>query len=284
MSHFSIAGLQLALEDSDNLAYILGKIKNIKRQFPFVNMIIVSELASNGSDPSKAVSENSELEKAYCEIARSLDIWLIPGSFYVISEDKTYNMAPVINSQGEVIKRYRKIYPFVPYEAGIAPGNEFVVFDIPDVGCFGVSICYDKWFPETTRAMVSMGAEVIIHPTLTNTIDRDVELAISRSNAATNQVYFFDINTAKPTSMGQSIVLGPGGEIIHQAGEAQETFVIEIDLQYLRRVRARGWQGLGQVLKSFRDNDIEYPQYQNQGQQPSALDRLGKLEMPSSKP
>ena len=71
-----------------------------------------------------------------------------------------------------------------------------MVFDVPSVGRFGVSNCYDMWFPETTRTLAAMGAEVILHPSMTNTIDRDVELAIARTNAAINQCYFFDINVA----------------------------------------------------------------------------------------
>jgi predicted amidohydrolase len=83
------------------------------------------------------------------------------------------------------------MYPFEPYEQGVTPGEEFCVFDIPEVGRFGVSICYDMWFPETTRTLAWMGAEVILHPTMTGTIDRDAELAIVRASAVTNQVYFF---------------------------------------------------------------------------------------------
>jgi transcriptional regulator with PAS, ATPase and Fis domain len=52
------------------------------------------------------------------------------------------------------------------------------------------------WFPETTRTLAWMGAEVVIHPTMTNTIDRDLELAIARTNAAVNQCWFVDVNCA----------------------------------------------------------------------------------------
>src|SRR3546814_4288082 len=96
------------------------------------------------------------------------------------------------------------MFPFAPYERGVAPGSEFVVFDVPGAGRFGVSICYDMWFPETTRSLASLGAEVILHPTLTNTIDRDAELAIARASAATNQCYFVDINVAGALGVGRS--------------------------------------------------------------------------------
>src|SRR3546814_8843019 len=87
---------------------------------------------------------------------------------------------------------------------------EVVVFEWSGAGRFGVSICYDMLFPETTRSLVSLGAEVILHPTLTNTIDRDVEIAIARASAATNQCYFVDINVAGELGVGRSVVCGPG--------------------------------------------------------------------------
>jgi deaminated glutathione amidase len=52
---------------------------------------------------------------------------------------------------------------------------------VPQVGRFGLSICYDIWFPETTRQLTSAGVEVLLHPVLTGTTDRDAELAIARA-------------------------------------------------------------------------------------------------------
>lgn len=280
MSQFAIAGLQLALKNGDNLSQILSEIEGIKARFPWLNMVVLSELATYGANPKQALPANNDAEKAYCEIAQRLGIWLVPGSLYEKSEGKTFNTAPVINDNGEVVTRYRKMFPFCPYEEGVDAGTEFVTFDVPEVGRFGVSICYDMWFPETIRALAWMGAEVIIHPTLTTSIDRDIELAIARSNAATNQVYFFDINTASPFGFGKSIVIGPGGEVIHQAGSTQEVFPIEIDLHYLRRVRERGWQGLCQVLKGFRDSKVRFPQYEKGKTISESLANLGPIKMP----
>jgi predicted amidohydrolase len=50
----------------------------------------------------------------------------------------------VINPQGEIVTKYRKMFPWLPYEAGTEPGTEFCIFDVPDVGRFGLSICYDS--------------------------------------------------------------------------------------------------------------------------------------------
>ncbi len=74
------------------------------------------------------------------------------------------------------------------------------------------------WFPETSRTLAAMGAEVILHPTLTATIDRDVELAIVRATAAQNQCFVFDINGVGDGGNGRSIVVGPAGDVLYQAG------------------------------------------------------------------
>lgn len=282
MSRFSIAGLQLEVHAKDNVDEICGDILSLKKRFPWVDMVLIGELASYGAGVKHAEPIGGRAELAYRDAAREAGLWLIPGSLYERDGAAVYNTAPVITPKGDVIARHRKIYPFLPYEKHVTTGDQFTLFDIPDVGKFGVSICYDMWFPETTRAMACAGAEIILHPSLTNTIDRDVELSIARANAAINQCYFFDINCAAPVGNGQSIVVGPGGEVLHQAGDKKEVIAVEVDLDYVRRVRAEGWNRLGQPLKSFRDTNIEYRQYQEREKAPF-LQSLGTLKVPGEK-
>jgi hypothetical protein len=126
-----------------------------------------------------------------------------------------------------------------------------------------------------------MGVEVVINPSLTNTVDRDVELAIARASAAQNQCFVFNVNTAGTLALGRSIVCGPGGEVLHQASHGRDIFALELDLDVVARVRERGWHGLGQTLKSFRDNEVAFPPYAA-GATSQALDALGALEKPQS--
>ena len=225
-----------------------------------------SELAPLGPNLAKAEPLPGPTETRLAALARDTGLWLIPGSLFekVAGPDgeRVYNTTPVIDPQGEVIARFRKLFPFRPYERDVTGGTEFCVFDVPDVGRFGVSICYDMWFPETTRTLVAMGAEVILHPTMTDTIDRDVELAIARASAVTNQVYFFDINGVGDGGVGRSIVCDPSGYVLHQADGGAEIMPIEVDFGRVRRERERGLRSnLGQPLKSFRDRDCDFAVY-----------------------
>jgi predicted amidohydrolase len=280
MSYLAIAGLQLEVCAEDNLSLLEQEIDLVKKRFPWIQMVVLPELCTYGPSTEMAVRLPGEVENCFREAARKNDIWLIPGSLFERRDNQVFNTAPVINPKGEVIARYSKQNPFYPYEKGVARGDKFVVFEIPGVGKIGLVICYDIWFPEVIRQLVWMGAEAIIAPTLTNTIDRNVELAIARANAATNQAYVFSLNCAGRLGYGQSIVVGPDGNVIHQASSGREIITVELDFNHVRRVRERGMHGLVQTLKNFRDTDLTYPVYQ-QGAGPGALAELQPLELPT---
>lgn len=282
MTTFAIAGLQLEANNGNNVDSMLAEISAAARRFPWLNMVVLGELNACGTDASAAEGLPGSTEKSFCDAAREHGIWVIPGSLHEADNGQVYNTTPVISPQGEVVARYRKQFPWLPYEKGITAGDQFTVFDVPEVGRFGISICYDMWFPETIRAMAWMGAEVILHPSLTSTIDRDAEVAMIKAHAAMNQVYFFDVNVAGPLGVGLSCIAGPGGEVIYQAGRGREVIPLKLDLAYLRDVRQNGWQNLSQPLKSFRDSKVEFPQYRN-GYDSEPLRSLGELRKPGHK-
>jgi hypothetical protein len=190
-----------------------------------------------------------------------------------------YNTASVIDPSGSVVSRYRKMFPFYPYEQGVDQGTEFCIFDVPEVGRFGISICYDIWFPETTRTLTAAGVEVLLHPVLTGTIDRDIELSMARATAAQFQCYVFDVNGMDAGGVGRSSVIDPAGTVLIEATGREEYLALEIDLDQVRRQREIGLHGLGQVLKSFRDRAVAFDVYDRDAGRPSYLDQLGPLEV-----
>jgi predicted amidohydrolase len=274
---FAIAGLQLEVTNGDNADLMIREIDSVMKRFPWLDMIVCPELAC-GTDRANAVSLPGPEEQRFQGAAKQHGIWLLPGSMFEKDGDRIYNTTPVISPEGLVVTRHRKLFPWYPYEHGVTPGDQHTVFDVPGVAKFGVSICYDMWYPETVRALVWQGAEVILHPTLTSTIDRDAEKSMIRAHAAQNQCYFFDVNLADTVGVGESLIAGPGGEVIYQAGKGREIIPLKLDLDYLRDVRRHGWQNLGQPLKSFRDSQLTFPQYE-EGHDSEALKALGELRM-----
>ena len=280
---FGVAGVQMSVSAfNDNVERMGAYVTHVRTRFPWVRMVLFSELCPLGPSHAKAEAMPGDTEARLCEIARRSGLWLIPGSMLERTADgKVYNTSPIINPAGEVISRYRKMFPFRPYEKDTSGGTEFCVFDVPGAGRFGVSNCYDMWFPETTRTLAAMGAEVILHPTMTDTIDRDVELAIARASAVTNQVWFFDINGVGDSGVGRSIVCDPSGNVMHQAQVGAEIIPIAVDFAQVRRERERGLRGnLGQPLKSFRDREVEFDVYRRGSEAAAYLQTLGPLTKP----
>ncbi len=276
MTHyFGIAGIQMAVEPWDANA-TLDKMHAVANQvrfnFPWVDMLVFHELVVPGLVQFVATERPDTwrqdaqpipgpLTDRLCEIARQTRKWLVPGSMYEVDADQLYNTALVISPDGEIITKYRKMFPWLPYEAGTIAGDTFCVFDIPDVGRFGLCICYDTWFPETVRNLAWMGAEVIIHPTMTPTSDRNLELVLNQANAISNQCYFVDVNGIGPWGGGRSMIVDPDGRILQQVGE-RETIMTEIlDLDNVRKAREFGSLGLCQLWKQLRDTPVDLPMY-----------------------
>ena len=281
MVPFAIAGVQMYTSATkENITAMSHKIDLVMIKFPWTQMIVFSELAPYGPLTTKAQEYPHPDIAVFQELAIKHNVWLIPGSMFENRDGKTYNTTFVINPAGELIGRYDKMFPFTPYEKGVEPGSEFLIFDIPDVGRFGVSICYDIWFPETTRTLTCEGVEVLIHPVLTGTADRDVELSIARSTAAMFQCYVVDINGLGAGGNGRSCMINPAGAIHYQSAGQEDILMMEIDLDQVRRQRETGLLGLGQLLKSFRDTNIEFPIYDKNSQAGQYLNTLGPLAMP----
>ncbi|WP_323007096.1 carbon-nitrogen hydrolase family protein [Pseudorhodobacter sp.] len=279
MTPFAIAGVQMYVNAlQPNVDGMLQRLDVLMNVYPWTQMVMFSELAAFGPLTKHAQPLYNEHIERFQAAARH-HIWLIPGSMYQKTEDgRILNTSVVINPAGEIIKSYSKMFPFLPYEVGVSPGTEFCIFDVPDVGRFGLSICYDVWFPETTRQLTSQGVEVLLLPILTGTADRDAEIAIARATAAQFQCYVFGVNGLGAGGNGRSCVVDPTSTVIHQSAGQEDMFPIEVDLDQVRRQRAAGMRGLGQVLKSFRDRPVDFSIYDRASGTDAYLHSLGALK------
>jgi formamidase len=214
---------------------------------PHAQLVVLPELhlsappqlleESEGYGGEVAVEIPGPLTDSLAEIARETGLWLVPGSVYERSSGGAiHNTVVVISPEGRLVARYRKVFPWQPHER-TTPGAEFVTFEIPDVGCVGLAVCYDGSFPETFRQLAWLGAEVVIQPTLTTTSDRDAELVMTRANALFNQLFVVSLNAAGPAGLGRSLVVDPEGVVRVAAGDAEElvTFVLDLDAVTLSR-------------------------------------------------
>ncbi|MET1005570.1 MAG: carbon-nitrogen hydrolase family protein [Propionibacteriaceae bacterium] len=198
------------------------------------------------------------------ELASDLGIWLVPGSVCERGPGgELFNTSLLLSPQGEIAGSYRKIFPWRPYEP-YDPGDRFTVVDLDGIGRAGLNICYDAWFPEVSRQLAWMGAEVILNVVKTTTPDRAQEMVLARANAIANQVFVVSVNVAAPVGEGLSLVVDPEGGVLAAAPDSAPTALsVVLDLDHVARVRRDGTAGYARPWLQFSPADapIELPLY-----------------------
>jgi N-carbamoylputrescine amidase len=114
----------------------------------------------------------------------------------------------------------------------------------------GVGVCWDQWYPETARAMMLMGAEVLFYPTAIGSEPHDADLDTSRlwrramvGHAVSNVVPVVAANRIGTEHgqhfYGHSFITDERGDLIAEFG-AEETGVLvaTLDLDRIKRHRA----------------------------------------------
>ena len=288
-----IAALQVAPVPYDPAATwdkLAHEVRGVAASVPSMDLLVFPELYLSavgswgetwprGYDERVAESIPGPTTDRLCALAREVGKWLVPGSIYERAEGGVHNTAVVISPQGELVATYRKLFPWMPLEASV-PGDAFTVFDIPDVGRFGLMICYDGWYPEVPRTLAWMGAEVILQPTLTKTSDREQELVIARANAIVNQAWIVTPNYGGLFGTGRSLIVDPEGVVVAAGGTGEELLTQIVDLDRVRLVREHGTAGLNTMWKQLRDRPVPaFPPARDGYPAGAVMDGLGPLGM-----
>lgn len=235
-----------------NLDYFAEQVASMKYFSPWIKLVCAPELCFQGAPHWKDVAESipGPITEYLQQLAKRYNIYLVPGSMYEKDGDTYYNTIPVINPDGDIIGKYHKMFPWRPHEK-TQSGNSTFVFEIPGIGKVGVCICYDLWFPELARDLVRKGAEAIIVPFLTGTQDRRQEHIIAQAAAITNQCYIVSVNAVASGGKGQSLIVGPEGNIFQQTGQLPENMIAQLDLEHVRNIRTYGTCGVSRPLASY---------------------------------
>ena len=222
----------------------------------------------------------------YCELAKKLGVVIVASLFEKRAPGLYHNTAVVIESNGEIVGKYRKMhipddpayyekFYFTPGDMGFHPIQT-------SVGKLGVLVCWDQWYPEAARLMAMQGAEMLIYPTAIGYADNDTPeeqqrqrmawQTVMRGHAVANGLPVIAVNRVgfEPDPSGQtpgiqfwgtSFVAGPQGEIIYEAStDDEESIVVEMDMDRSEQVR-RWWPFLrdrridayGDITKRFID-------------------------------
>ena len=202
----------------------------------------------------------------YGQLAREHGVVIVTSLFERRAAGLYHNTAVVMERDGSIAGTYRKMhipddpayyekFYFTPGDLGFHPINT-------SVGCLGVMVCWDQWYPEAARLMALQGAELLIYPTAigyesSDTADeqqrqREAWTTVQRGHAVANGLPVVAVNRVghEPDPSGQtggiqfwgsSFVAGPQGELLYRASDTdEESTVIEIDLAHSEQVR-RWW-------------------------------------------
>ncbi|QPC83848.1 carbon-nitrogen hydrolase family protein [Phototrophicus methaneseepsis] len=192
---------------------------------------------------SQAVSADSPFVQHFCKLAKELDLAIVL-TYLEKWDGLPRNSASLINRHGDIVYTYAKVHTCdFSLEAACSPGDEFYVDSLDTaIGAvkIGTMICYDREFPESARALMLKGAEVILTP---NACDLEINrLSQFRGRAFENMVAVAMTNYA---GMGHSIAYdgiafdenGSRDMKVVEADEAEGIYIAKIDIDRLREYR-----------------------------------------------
>ena len=194
---------------------------------------------------------------AICERARLLRLWVALGSVTVKTDGddgRFANRSVMINAEGKIVAFYDKIHMFDvtlseterDHESkGYCPGTEAAVVQTPWAE-LGLSICYDLRFAALHRALAQAGAKVLLVPSAFARATGEAHWhVLLRARAI--ETGCFVIAAAQTgvhsgsgrKTLGHSLIVGPWGEVILDAGLEIGLHFATLDLGEVDRARAR---------------------------------------------
>ena len=217
-------------------------------------------------------------------LAKRHGVVLVSSLFEKRATGLYHNTAVVFDADGSTAGKYRKMH--IPDDPGFYEKFYFTPGDLgftpidTSVGRLGVLVCWDQWYPEAARLMALAGAELLLYPTAIGwdpddaqdekTRQRDAWVLSHRGHAVANGLPVLSSNRVghEPSPLGasgidfwgNSVVLGPQGELIAEAGTEPRLLLAEVDMQrseHVRRIwpflRDRRIDAYGDLVKRYRD-------------------------------
>ncbi|MGD8307687.1 MAG: nitrilase-related carbon-nitrogen hydrolase [Ignavibacteria bacterium] len=213
-------------------------------------MICFAELTFTPFYPQVPADENKfyfaetipgRITNIFSNLAKELEI-VIVLNIYEKENDNTFDSSPVIDSDGKILGVTRMVhitdYPCFHEKGYYSPGNNGAPVYSTKYGKIGVSICYDRHFPEFMRALGLSGAEIVFIPQAGAIGEWPEGLYEAEMRVASFQNGYFTAlcnrvgEEEKLTFAGESFVADPEGNVIARAGTGtNEILYSDVDLE-----------------------------------------------------
>jgi len=234
-----VSSIQLEIIDrskDENIKHALSMLDRL----PDSDLILLPEIWSSGYfsfDRYQAESEpvDGPTVTAFSNKAVERRCHILMGSFVENDGGHLYNTTLLLDPDGNIAARYRKIHLF-GYQSDekkiLTSGQDIVVVDTP-WGPSGFSTCYDLRFPELFRRMVDRGAKFFLIPSAWPMARLDAWRLFNRARALENLAFLISCNCAGVNAgiqyAGHSMIVDPLGQVVAEGGEKEEIVTAEID-------------------------------------------------------
>jgi predicted amidohydrolase len=169
------------------------------------------------------------------ELAATHGATVVAGMFEVSDDpQRPYNTLAVVGPDG-LRASYRKIHLYDSFgykesDRLTAGPLEPVLVDVDGISV-GLMTCYDLRFPELARELVGRGAELLVAPSAWVAGPRKLEhwRTLVAARAIENTVYVAAVGQPGPRYTGHSLVVGPAGELLAEAGEGDQLVTVSVD-------------------------------------------------------
>ncbi|MEU6917254.1 carbon-nitrogen family hydrolase [Streptomyces olindensis] len=231
--------IQISVDEGESVESRRRRVASMVRDQAGADLVVLPELWTTGAFAYEEFGREAEpLEgptyEAMAKAASDAGVWLHAGSIPERDPDgPLYNTSLVFSPSGDLAAAYRKIHRF-GFDKGEAvlmgAGRELVTVRLPGT-TLGVATCYDLRFPELFRGLVDAGAETLVVSAGWPERRRAHWTLLARARAVENQSFVLACATAGthagvPQS-GHSVVVDPWGEVLAEAGAAEEVLTVE---------------------------------------------------------
>ncbi len=187
----------------------------------------------------------------FIQLAKELGVVFVLN-LYERDGDKAFDTSPVIDADGTLLGTTRMLH-ITDYEGFYEqdyydPGDHDAPVYQTEFGKIGVSICYDRHYPEYMRRLALQGAEIVFVPQAGAIGEWPEGLYQAELRVAAFQNGYFTAlcnRVGKEDVLefaGESFVCDPFGQVIAQAAKGRDEILFcDIDLDRIKESPAKKW-------------------------------------------